>query len=126
MAVNVEKVKTFRTEYLHYSAGFLIALALIIFGYLLTTNHWLSGNVLAIALLAVAAVLMFVQLTVFLEVGRAEKGPKLNTYSVAYMFAIAIIVIGCSVWIMYHMNVNMGMTPQQMQQYMLDQNSKGF
>jgi len=70
--------------------------------------------------------LMYVQLTVFLHIGKDEKGPKLKTYSTLYMFAIVIIMVGCSIWAMYHLNINMGMTPEQMQQYMLDQNNKGF
>lgn len=116
----------FVAEYARYYLGYLGALILVLVAYFTTTLHLLSSTVLTVFLLAIAAVLLILQLTVFLHLGKAEKGPKLNTYTAIYMFIIVLIVVGCSIWIMYHLNINMGMTPEQMKQYMIEQNSKGF
>ncbi|MGE5298418.1 MAG: hypothetical protein ACM3KF_00060, partial [Acidobacteriota bacterium] len=40
-------------------------------------------------------------------------------------FTLLIIVVG-SLWIMNNMNYNMMMSPEQMTDYMLKQNAKGF
>lgn len=120
------KYLEYERDYRRYSIGFFVILLGVILAYLMTVQQWLSGDTLAIVLLLLASLMLIVHLTVFLHLGKSEKGPKLMTYSTLYMFAIVLIMVGCSIWIMYHMNINMGMTPEQMNQYMLDQNSKGF
>lgn len=125
MSTTRENELAFRKDYVRYGIGFLGALALVYISYLATTGGKLTSTMLAILLLATASVQLIVQLKIFLHVGD-EKGPKLWLGSVAIMIFMILIVVVASVWIMYHLNENMGMSPKQMEQYMLQQNSKGF
>lgn len=75
--------------------------------------------------MALAAAQMVIQLVFFLHLGN-ESSPKWNLAAFAFMLLmLGILVIG-SLWIMNNLNYNMMMSPQEMNQYMLEQNKKGF
>ncbi len=115
----------YRSEYYRYSAGFIGALLLTYLVYFSATGHWLGGMWLGALLLLAALAQTVLQLVVFLHIGN-KKGPRWTLWSTAYMVFMVLIVVLASIWIMTNMNYNMHMSPEHMEEYMLEQNSKGF
>ena len=115
----------YRKKFIAYSWGFLSALVLIYLAYFAVVNGWFEGTTLAIWLLAIATVQFFVQMIVFLHIFDESK-PRWTLWSIVYSFAMLLIIVVASLWIMHNMNYNMHMTPQQMEEFMLEQNKKGF
>lgn len=108
-----------------YIVGFGLAVLLTLVAYELTVNHRLSGGLLIGLIMGLAAVQLVVQLVFFLHLGR-EKGSRWNVASFLFMLLILLIVVVGSLWIMYSLNYNMHMTPQQMDDFMRQQSNKGF
>lgn len=115
----------YRKDYYRYGAGFILALLITYAAYFSVTAGAFEQTTLAIILLALAAVQLVVQMVVFLHVG-FKKGDRWTLASIAYMFIMILIIVVASLWIMQNMNYNMHMTPQQMTEFMLEQNKKGF
>ena len=118
--------QSYMHEYQRYGLGFIGALVLIYTAYFFVTGGHIHGTTLAIVLLICASLQLLVQLIVFLHLGKAEKGGKLMTWSMAYMFFMVLVLVVCSIWIMDHLNYNMKMTPEQMEKYMIQENNAGF
>lgn len=116
---------TFDSEYKRYVYGLIAALLLTYAAYFAVTNEWLSGYALAGWLLGLAAVQFILQLVVFLHVGQESK-PRWTMWSIIYTMMMMLIIVVASLWIMANMNYNMMMSPDQMQEFMLEQNKKGF
>lgn len=112
-------------QYRRYAFGFLGALIITGAIYLATTGAWLSGMALAALLLALASAQLLIQLLVFLHI-RGEKKPRWTLWSIVYTVVMMLIIVVGSMWIMHNMNYNMHMTPEQMDELMLQQNKKGF
>jgi cytochrome o ubiquinol oxidase operon protein cyoD len=108
-----------------YFIGYILAIVLTLFAYAIVANHWLSGASLIGAITGLAVIQLLVQLIFFLHLGR-EKGARWNLAAFFFMLIILSIIVGGSLWIMYSLNYNMQMTPQQMDKYMQVQSSKGF
>ncbi|HUB93132.1 MAG TPA: cytochrome C oxidase subunit IV family protein [Verrucomicrobiae bacterium] len=109
-----------RLSYGRYVAGFLGSVALTVCAYLLATHLSIDKNVLAV-LLAVLAVSQFIlQMFLFLHVGE-ERDSHLRLAAAGLMLAVVFILIFGSIWIMN--NLNYRMTPQQINQYMQNQDS---
>ena len=121
----MDKEQKFRRQYYRYASGFLGALTLTYLMYFTATNGWLDGLWLAAFLLFLALVQIVLQLFVFLHIGR-EDGPRWTLISISYMSFMVLIIVVASLWIMANMNYNMHMSPEQMEQFMLEQNKKGF
>lgn len=115
----------FRRDYYRYGSGFLTALVLTYLMYFSATGRWFAGLWLGAFLLALALGQIILQLVVFLHVGR-ENGPRWTLISIFYMCLMVLIVAVATLWIMANMNYNMHMSPEQMEQFMLEQNKKGF
>lgn len=115
----------YKRAFYRYCYGLIIGLVLVYIAYFTATNGWLDGGALAGLLLGVALPQFLVQMIVFLHVGD-EKQPRWTLWSILYVFAMLAIIVGASLWIMANMNYNMHMTPEQMEEYMLEQNKKGF
>lgn len=115
----------YQRTYRRYSLGFAAALVITYAAYLTTTQQWLSGAWLAAGLLGLAIIQLVVQLVVFLHVAH-EKKPRWTLYSIIYSVIMMLIVVLGSLWVMYNLNYNMHATPEQMNEYMLEQNKKGF
>ncbi|MBM3261278.1 cytochrome o ubiquinol oxidase subunit IV [Candidatus Kaiserbacteria bacterium] len=96
-----------------YVTGFFLSIILTLAAYLLVDQHvnadhavW-SHSFLMIAVVVLALLQMVVQLVCFLHLGR-ESRPYWNLVVFLYAFLlVAIIVIG-SLWVMHHLNYNMG------------------
>lgn len=120
-----QNMSAYRKEYIQYLGAFSVILTVTVFMFTLVELSLLSGTSLMIMLLACGAFLLVVQLRYFLHV-RRDKIAKTAFWSLIYTFAMAAVIIGCSLWIMINMNYNMHYSPEQMQEFMLKQNKKGF
>lgn len=107
-----------------YASGFMTALALTYLIYFATTEQWFERTGLAAFILTLAVVQLILQLVVFLHLG--QKNMRLTRISVIYGFIMLTIIVVASLWVMANMNYNMHMSPEQMQEFMLEQNKKGF
>ena len=101
-----------------YVSGFVLSVALTLLAYLLTTHHsftraWLIGVIIGLAL-----VQFVVQLVFFLDLGR-ETRPRWKLLVFWFMLGVVMILVIGSLWIMN--NLNYRMTPQQVQQYLKNQ-----
>lgn len=117
--------RAYQKAFRRYLIGFASGLGLVYVAYFTATNGWLDGITLAGVLLAVAAIQFVIQLVVFLHILEEAK-PRWTMWSIVYSIAMLLIVVVASLWIMANMNYNMHMSPEQMQEFMLEQNKKGF
>lgn len=109
----------------NYVIGYLLAIILTIIAYLIVVNNWLEDDALIAALMGLASVQLVVQLIFFLHLGHESK-PRWNSSIFWFMLLTLLILVVASLWIMYNLDYNMMMTPEEMNQYMLEQNKKGF
>lgn len=123
----MKKIQTerYRSDYIRYSVGFAVALILTYTAYLVTIGHGFDSVVLAAVLLVIATTQVVIQLFVFLHVGRESK-PRWTAMSIVFIVMMTLVVVVASIWIMTNLNYNMHITPEQMQDFMLEQNRKGF
>ena len=107
-----------------YFTGFILSLVLTLCAYMLAThNSGFSGLIAILGILAITQ--LGVQLYFFLHL--AETHARVKLLSFGFMALILCIIVGGSIWIMYHLNYNMmHMAPQEKDQYMLTQKDKGF
>lgn len=115
----------YRRDYYRYGTGFIAALIITYAAYFSVTVGDFSRTMLAATLLVLAAVQLIVQMVVFLHVG-ADKKMRWTLGSIIYMFIMVLILVIASLWIMHNMNYNMHMSPEQMTEFMIEQNKKGF
>lgn len=108
-----------------YVVGFVLAVGLTILAYLMVVNRWLMGDALIFSLIGLALVQLVVQLVFFLHIGRESK-PRWNLSIFFFTILVLLVIVGGSLWIMYNLNYNMKMTPEQMDTYMIKQSDKGF
>ena len=115
-----------RENLVSYVLGYAISIVFTLTAFALVEIHVLSNHgalahsflIAVVVILAIAQ--LFVQLFCFLHVGQ-EARPRWNLIVFLYAaFLVVILVIG-TMWIMSNLNYNMGMSPQQMDTYMLDQ-----
>jgi cytochrome o ubiquinol oxidase subunit IV len=116
----MEKIGSVRS----YSIGFGLAIIFTLAAYLTVASGWFS-QVGAIAIISLLAVVQLItQLVFFLHLGRDKV--KWKTAAFYTMLIILILIVGGSLWIMYNLDYNMMISPEAMQEYMLEQNKKGF
>ena len=105
-----------------YSVGFLLSIILTFAAYIPTVIHANSHhqifdhNLLIPLLLIFAFSQLIVQLIFFLHLLQ-EKNPRWNFVFFVSTFALVLLVVVMSIWIMNHLNYNM--TPQQMNKFIL-------
>ncbi len=107
-----------------YVAGFVLSVVLTLAAYVIVRIHLSSGSfalphaVLIPAILGLAVVQLVIQLFFFLHIGK-ESGPRWNLAVLAATIGLIFIIVVGSIWIMNHLNYNM--TPQEINQYLIDQ-----
>ncbi|HEX5447609.1 MAG TPA: cytochrome o ubiquinol oxidase subunit IV [Candidatus Saccharimonadales bacterium] len=107
-----------------YISGFGLSLILTMEAYLLTKHHVASHHLtpsdtaMRAVLPILAVIQLLVQLVFFLHMDKESK-PRWNLVALFFAFITVLIIVGGSLWIMYHLNYNM--TPQQMNNYLLNQ-----
>ena len=108
-----------------YLVGFILSLVLTIAAYGLVMSGG-AGSRIIILLGVLAIVQMFVQLVFFLHLGDDAK-PRMKLWSFVFMAVTLLIIVAGSIWIMHNMNYNMThMTPEQKNDYMMEERDKGF
>lgn len=116
---------TFQKRLIGYLVGGAIALLLSVAAFMLVMMHGASGMAGALILLALAGAQAVAQMIFFLHL-TSEKRPWWRSFSMIFTLFMLLILVAGSIWIMYHLDYNMEMTPQQMHDYMIEQNKKGF
>ena len=101
-----------------YVSGFILSIALTLAAFFVVIRpaflHFDGGAVLT-AILILALVQLVVQLVLFLHIGK-ESGPRWQLITFVFTFALVLILVVASLWIMTRLNYNM--TPMQVDQYM--------
>lgn len=116
----MEKIGNMRS----YSIGFGLAIILTLAAYLAVTSGWFSqtGTIIFISVLTI--VQLIVQLVFFLHLGRDKVKWKAAAFYT--MLIILVLIVGGSLWIMYNLDYNMMMSPEAMEQHMIEESKKGF
>lgn len=99
-----------------YLTGFVLAAVLTVIPFWLVMGHVISSPVVTAALvLGLAAVQIVVHVVYFLHLDtRSENG--WNMLAFIFTAVLVLIVLGASIWVMYHENANMmPMSPPAMQ-----------
>ena len=108
-----------------YVTGFVLSLLLTLIAYGAVVQQAFDGWLVMI-LGVLAIVQMIVQLVYFLHLGDEAK-PRYKLLSYGAMAIVLLILVVGSLWIMQNMNYNMmHMSPQQKNDYMLNEHDKGF
>ena len=94
-------------SYRSYALGFVLAVVLTAVPFILVMNSALSASVLIVTIGVCAVAQISVHLVFFLHLNRSSE-QRWNVVVFAYTVVILAILVGASVWIMYHLNYNMG------------------
>lgn len=97
---------TFRT----YAVGFTLAILLTIVPFILVMSHALPKTWLVIIALVFAGVQILVHLVYFLHLSTSSE-QYWNMLAAVYTLIVLFIVVGASIWIMFHLNYNMSAVP---------------
>lgn len=124
MEANIKKAQVKTGGMMSYVVGFVLAVILTLLAYVIVVNHWLTGAALLAAIVGLAVVQLLVQLVFFLHLGRGGSA-RWNVTAFLFMLIILAVIAGGSLWIMYSLNYNMQMTPQEMDKYMQQQSKSG-
>ncbi len=106
-----EKFESSRNAVLSYVTGFLLSIFLTVIPYTMVTEGMLTrtGLLVAVSLFAVAQ--FIVQILFFLHLPAKHK-PYWNIIVFIYTILIVLFFVIGSMWIMYHLNMNlMGTSP---------------
>ena len=105
-----------------YAIGFILSLVLTFAAYIpaaihQNSHHEIFSHEFLIPLLLIFAFIQLgIQLIFFLHI-LSEKKPRWNSIFFVGTFGLVILVVGMSIWIMNHLNHNM--MPQQMDNYIM-------
>ena len=89
-----------------YALGFILSIALTAVPFALAMAHRLARTALVVSIVSFAVVQIVVHLVFFLHLNASSKW---NRVALAYAALLLLILVGGSVWIMYHLNYNMMM-----------------
>jgi cytochrome o ubiquinol oxidase operon protein cyoD len=102
-------------SYKSYTLGFLLSVVLTLVAYFPVARHVhshhliYSDKMLIFGVMGLAVVQLAIQLLFFLHLGKESK-PRWNLTVFLFMLMVVVIIVGGSLWIMYHLNYNL--TPQ--------------
>lgn len=114
-----------RARIAHYILGGACALLLTSGSFVLVAAGGTHTGLIAAGLLFLALLQMAVQLYFFLHLSE-EKKPRWKSVSLLFTIGVVLIVVCGSIWVMTHLNYNMGMSPEQMKEHIIKENKKGF
>lgn len=122
--MSADRVQNNYTKRLTY--GFVGSVISTLIVYVAVTNRMIDdATTLSAFVLLLAAVQALVQIKYFLHFDE-ERKPRWQLHSFWFTALMVLIVVVGSLWVMMNLNYNMGMSPEQMDQYMLKQGKKGF
>ncbi len=93
-------------SYRSYTIGFVLALALTAVPFILVMTAALPATALLITIGVCAVVQIGVHLVFFLHLDRSSE-QRWNVVVFAYTVVVLAILVGASVWIMFHLSYNM-------------------
>ena len=119
--------RTFAQWVTLYVFGFGVSLLLSVISYLVITMNGLGDNssLVAAALLGLATAQLIVQLICFLHLGTNPRS-IFKTHTFIFTFVTMLIVVIGSLWIMKNLDYRMDISPESVNEYMFEQNKKGF
>lgn len=116
----------FHQSLLQYLLGFVAALILSVLAYVVATGEFIEDSTLVMGVLLVLAVVqLIVQLFCFLHLG-ARGQSRDRTITLGFTISMMLVIVIGSLWIMKNLDYRMGMSSDAMNEYMLEQNKKGF
>ena len=118
--------KAYKHEQRRYAYGYVIAAGLSIAVYVVAVGRMFEGVLFAGVVLAAAALQLYVQSKYFLHLDDKSNRPRWKLMSYMFTWLTLLIIAVGSVWIMGHLNYNMGMSPSQMEDYMKERSLRGF
>lgn len=107
----VSKHQPLHATFPGYLIGFLLSLYLTISAYLVVVYDKFSNNVVIAIVIAFALTQFVVQAIFFLHVGKESK-PRWNFIMFSFMVMVAAIVVVGSIWIMANLDYHHGMSSQ--------------
>lgn len=102
-----------------YIIGFSLSLVLTLSSYFLVARQALSSQALLVAILVLAVTQFAVQLFFFLHIADESK-PRWNLMAFWFMILVLSIVVFGSLWIMKNLDYHQEMTPQETDQYIME------
>jgi cytochrome o ubiquinol oxidase operon protein cyoD len=93
-----------------YSIGFTLAIVLTIIPFVLVMTGALPKTATLVVILVFAVSQILVHLVYFLHLN-ASSEQHWNLLAGVYTLIVLIILVGASIWIMYHLNANMMVNP---------------
>ena len=96
-----------------YVIGLALAALLTVASFYVAGTHQIWGPGITIALVVLAIAQMGVHLTFFLRITTAPDNTN-NVLALAFGLLIVMLIVGGSLWIMYHLNHNMMPMDQMM------------
>jgi cytochrome o ubiquinol oxidase operon protein cyoD len=108
-----------------YVTGFIMAIGLTLMAYLSVTQELFTTDTTILVLMGLAIIQLVVQLVFFLHIGQESK-PRWSLAAFFFTLLVLVVIVIGSLWIMYNLNYNMNMTPEQMDEFMIKQSDKGF
>lgn len=93
-------------SYRSYALGFVLALVLTAVPFILVMGTALPAGAIIVVIGVCAVAQIGVHLVFFLHLNRSSE-QRWNVVVLAYTIIILAILVGASVWIMYHLNYNM-------------------
>jgi cytochrome o ubiquinol oxidase operon protein cyoD len=89
-----------------YLVGFIVSIVLTVIPFWLVMKSGFSPDTVLVSILVLGVVQIFVHLVYFLHLNTSPE-ERWNLIAFAFTILVVVILIGGSVWIMYHINVNM-------------------
>jgi len=118
--------ESYNTAVKRYIIGGLGSVFFILLTYMMVTREWFANPMsIAFFVLLFAFMQLILQLVTFLHV-QTETKPRWKSIGFVSSTIMILVVVGGSIWVMYNLNYRMHTSPEAMQEYMLQQNKKGF
>jgi cytochrome o ubiquinol oxidase operon protein cyoD len=98
-----------------YVIGFVLSVVLTAIPFWMVMTGALSPQATALIIMALAAVQVVVHMVFFLHMNRRVEGGW-SMMALIFTLIVVVIALSGSLWVMYHMNLNMMPTPEVMSQ----------
>lgn len=109
---------TAQVRYTSYIVGFILSILTTLMAFIFVINEVWPKETLMYVVLIIAVTQLAVQMVFFLHLGQGSRWKSVTFWFT--LLVVFIIAIG-TIWIMHNLNYNMmDMTPEQMQQYMYE------
>ena len=103
-----------------YVVGFLLSVLLTGTAFFLAMNHSVSDTLVLVAIVSLALLQLVVQLQFFIHLEH-ESGTKWNALIFWFMALVVFIVVAGSLWIMMNLDYHGHTSPQETEEYLLQE-----